>query len=220
MARHPASLLRRQPSPRLSGRRVVLRPLVASDFPAWRDVRLRNEDWLVPWEPARHPAMPDPTRDRHAFETRCAARDRERAADHAYPFGVFVGDRFAGELNLNNVTRGALQGATIGYWIDRELAGNGYIAEALVVAAKYAFEQLSLHRLEICIVPRNTRSRRVVEKLGLRSEGVAERFLEIAGTWEDHVRYAITFEEWLDRRVELSRAWLAAEHPSVEHPGR
>ena len=65
------------------------------------------------------PALPDPTRDRSAFESRCAARDRERATDHAYPFGVFVDQHLAGEVNINNVTRGALQGATIGYWIDQ-----------------------------------------------------------------------------------------------------
>jgi ribosomal-protein-alanine N-acetyltransferase len=115
----------------------------------------------------------------------------------------------AGEININNVTRGALQGATIGYWIDRARAGHSFISEAVVVAAKYAFEQLELHRLEICIVPRNTNSRRVVDKLALRTEGVAERYLEINGTWEDHVRYAITLEEWAARGDELTTTWIA-----------
>jgi ribosomal-protein-alanine N-acetyltransferase len=206
--RHPASMLRRQPAPRLYGKRVMLRPLTDSDFNAWREVRLRNEGWLLPWEPRRPPAMPDPTRDRAAFSARCNARDRERAADHAYPFGVFVDDQLAGEVNLNNVTRGALQSATVGYWIDQQRAGNGYIAEAVVVVARFAFEQLHLHRLEVCIVPRNTNSLRVMEKLGLRCEGVAERFLEIAGVWEDHARFAITAEEWEARRDELSARWL------------
>jgi [ribosomal protein S5]-alanine N-acetyltransferase len=187
---------------------VLLRPLVAQDYAAWRDVRLRNEDWLLPWEPRRPAGMADPARDRGAFEARCAARDRERSADHAYPFGVFVDQRLAGEVNLNNVSRGALQSASVGYWIDRERAGQGYIAEAVVVVMKFAFEQLQLHRLEICIVPRNTNSRRVVEKLDLRSEGVAERFLEINGVWEDHLRFAFTAEEWSTRGDELSAAWI------------
>jgi ribosomal-protein-alanine N-acetyltransferase len=47
-----------------------------------------------------------------------------------------------------------------------------------------------------------------MEKLGLRDEGVAERYLEINGVWEDHVRYAITAEEWDLRRGELEAAWL------------
>jgi len=73
---------------------------------------------------------------------------------------------------------------------------------------RFSFEQLHLHRLEICIVPRNFNSRRVVEVLALREEGVAQRFLEINGAWEDHVRYGITAEEWQARRAELSAAWL------------
>jgi ribosomal-protein-alanine N-acetyltransferase len=206
--RHPAATLRRQPHPRLRGRRVVLRPLAPADFDAWREVRLRNEAWLLPWEPRRPASMPDPTRDRHAFEARCAARERERSTDHAHPFGMFVDNALAGEINLNNVTRGALQSATIGYWVDERLAGNGYVAEGVVVAMRYAFEQLSLHRLEICIVPRNTNSRRVMEKLDVREEGTALRYLEIAGTWEDHVRYGITAEEWAERRPELLAAWI------------
>ena len=208
MALHPSSLLRRQPTPRLYGSRVMLRPLAPYDFSEWREVRVRNEDWLVPWEPIRQPAMPDLARDRSAFEARCTARDRERGTDHAYPFGVFVDQQFAGEANLNNVMRGALQNASIGYWIDQARAGHGYIAESVVVLARFAFEQLHLHRLEICIVPRNTNSRRVMEKLCVRTEGVAERFLEIAGTWEDHVRYAITNEEWTIRSEELMATWI------------
>ena len=186
----------------------MLRPLATSDFSAWREVRVRNEDWLIPWEPLRSSTLPDPTRDRSAFDARCSARDRERASDHSYPFGVFVDQQLAGEININNVTRGALQGATVGYWIDQARAGNSYTSEAVVVAAKFAFEDLQLHRLEICIVPRNTNSRRVVEKLRLRSEGVAERYLEINGTWEDHVRYAITAEEWNERATELTTTWI------------
>ena len=68
--------------------------------------------------------------------------------------------------------------------------------EALVPLCRAAFDDLRLHRVQISIIPRNTASRRVVEKLGIRDEGVAQRYLEINGVWEDHVRYAITVEEW------------------------
>ena len=39
-------------------------------------------------------------------------------------------------------------------------------------------------------------------------EGIAIRYLEINGVWEDHVRYRFTAEEWKARRPELSAAWL------------
>ena len=193
---------------RLYGRRIMLRPLTAADWTQWSEVRRRNEQWLTPWEPARPANLLDPTRDRDAFASRCSARDRDRQMGIAYGFGVFVGADFAGEINVNGVVRGAQQTATIGYWIDRDKAGHRYVAEGVVTLMRFSFEQLHLHRLEICIVPRNHNSRRVMDVLALREEGVAQRFLEINGVWEDHVRYGITAEEWLDRRDELTVAWL------------
>ncbi len=194
---------------RLYGKRVMMRPLAPADFPQWSEVRLRNESWLLPWEPLRSSRVADPTRSRDAFSSRCAARDRERQAGTAYGFGVFVDNAFAGEVNVNNIIRGALQSGTIGYWIDRARAGHGYIAEGVAVVTRFAFEEMHLHRLEICIVPRNTNSRRVMEKLQFREEGVALRYLEINGAWEDHMRFAITAEEWARRRQELTEAWIS-----------
>jgi ribosomal-protein-alanine N-acetyltransferase len=104
-----------------------------------------------------------------------------------------------------------MQCATIGYWIDQRRAGNAYVAEAVAVLLKFAFDELHLHRIEVCIIPRNSNSLRVVEKLELRNEGLAERFLEINGLWEDHYRFAITAEEWACRRAEFTATWLAAE---------
>jgi [ribosomal protein S5]-alanine N-acetyltransferase len=193
---------------RLYGRRVMLRPLGPPDAASWGEVRRRNEAWLLPWEPSRLATHPDPARDRDAFAARCAARDRERQAGTGYAFGLFVDQAVAGEVNLNNVVRGAMQTATIGYWVDEALAGRSYVAEGVVVVARFAFDELHLHRLEICIIPRNHNSHRVMEKLGIRAEGTALRFLEINGVWEDHVRYGLTVEEWLERRAELTAAWL------------
>jgi ribosomal-protein-alanine N-acetyltransferase len=96
----------------------------------------------------------------------------------------------------------------VGYWIDQALAGQGYVPEAAVVLFRYAFEELGLHRLQISIIPRNRASRRVAEKLGLRDEGTALRYLQIYGRWEDHVRYAITTEDWAERRDAYRREWM------------
>ena len=198
----------RGPSLELSGRRVVLRPLTVGDFEAWREVRIRSRDWLVKWEPRPLPGQPDATADRRVFAARCGARERERQLGSGYGFGMFVGGRFVGEINLSSVQRGPYQNAYVGYWIDEAMAGNGYTPEAFVVLSKFAFEDLALHRLQASIIPRNSASRRVAEKLGLRNEGIAVRYLEINGVWEDHVRYAITSEEWAARAADYARTWL------------
>jgi [ribosomal protein S5]-alanine N-acetyltransferase len=192
----------------LSGRRVVLRPLAVGDYDAWREVRRRNHDWLVKWEPRPLSGQPDATEDRRVFAARCGARERERQLGTGYGFGIFVRDRFAGEINLSSVQRGPYQNAYVGYWIDEAMAGNGYTPEAFVVVCKFAFEDLALHRLQASIIPRNSASRRVAEKLGLRHEGVALRYLEINGAWEDHVRYAITAEDWDERSGRYETEWL------------
>ncbi|MEX1217909.1 MAG: GNAT family protein [Acidimicrobiales bacterium] len=193
----------------LFGRRVLLRPLVATDFSSWREVRRRNEEWLTKWEPTRPSGAPDVIENREAFTIRCNARQRERQLGTGYGFGIFVDGEFSGEINLSSVQRGPFQSASIGYWIDESKAGFGYTPEAVIVLANYCFEDLALHRLEIAIVPRNGASRRVVEKLELREEGTAKGFLEIDGNWEDHVRYGITFEDWVERGPAFREAWLS-----------
>jgi ribosomal-protein-alanine N-acetyltransferase len=208
-------VLRRKPLPdptmnpvTLTGRRVLLRPVTVHDFEQWREVRRRCDDWLTRWEPRRIPGQPDTVEDRQAFSARCSVRMREIQLGTGYGFGIFVDGAFAGEVNVNSIHRGAHQNAYVGYWIDEALAGRGYMPESVVAVLRFSFEQLLLHRVQISIIPRNTASRRVAEKLGLRDEGVAVRYLEINGVWEDHIRYAITREEWDLRRDELLTNWL------------
>ena len=180
------------------------------DFPAWQEVRRRNADRLMEWEPMRVQGAPDPVESRDAFAVRCGARQRERQLGTGYGYGIFVddGDRFAGEINLSIVQRGPFQSSYVGYWIDEACTGQGYTPEALACVCRTAFEDLNLHRVQISIIPRNAASRRVVEKLAIRDEGTAERYLEINGVWEDHIRYAITAEEWDDRGKQIVKDWL------------
>jgi len=195
-------------TPELGTRRLNLRPLVTADYDAWAEVRTRNEDWLVPWEPQATPGRPDIVRDPRAFASRCGARAREQQLGTAYAFGIFIDDAFSGEVNLSSIRRGPLQSGDIGYWIDRSRAGNSYMSEAVTAVIRFGFDQVRLHRIEVDIIPRNSRSLRVVEKLGLRQEGLAVGLVEINGVWEDHLRFAITSEEWERRRGELEAEWL------------
>ncbi len=198
----------REPGTTLIGRRVLLRPLTVDDFDEWRDVRARNAEWLRKWEPQQLSGQLDSTSDRSAFAMRCSARQRERQLGTGYGFGLFVEANFAGEINISSVQRGPFQSCYVGYWIDEAHAGHGYMPEAVILVVRLAFEDLHLHRVQISIIPRNEASLRVVEKLGWRDEGIAERYLEIHGVWEDHVRYAMTSEEWKDQGDRLVDDWI------------
>ncbi|MGO9029006.1 MAG: GNAT family N-acetyltransferase [Acidimicrobiales bacterium] len=191
----------------LPGWRIWVSTLVESDYPAWYEVRDRCRSWLVPWEP-RPKGAPMAPEDAASFATRCVMRERERQLGTGFGFGIFLEGQFSGEITLSSIQRGPFQSGSIGYWIDKDKAGMGLVPEAVVMVLQFAFESLRLHRIEVAIIPRNASSRRVAEKLRLRVEGVAQGFLEINGEWEDHVRYAITAEEWSVRRGELLTTWL------------
>lgn len=191
----------------LRGERVTLRPLVLGDFPQWQSVRLANKDWLFKWEPSQPSSSIDGIETRNGFLVRCRARERERQLGTGYGYGIFLDRRFCGEINLSGVQRGPFQSGSIGYWIDESVAGQGLVPESMALLLDYAFEELGLHRIQVAIIPRNAASRRVVEKLGLREEGLAVGYLEINGIWEDHLRYAITADEWISKQEE----WISKQ---------
>lgn len=197
----------------LVGPRVELRALKSSDWDQWREVRVRSRDWLEPWEPHAEPGAADPVTDAEAFKARCSVWERQRHFDAAYGFGIFLRKgRFVGEVSLGSLQRGPFQSANVGYWIDESHAGLGLMPEAVALVIRFAFEDLNLHRVEAAIVPRNKASRRVAEKLGLREEGTSDRLLQIRGVWEDHVRYAITTEDWAVRKQEIESDFLTLMH--------
>jgi len=100
----------------------------------------------------------------------------------------------AGQVTVGGITWGSLRSAHIGYWIDRQLAGQGIVPTAVALATDHLFD-VGLHRVEINIRPENAASLRVVEKLGFRPEGSRLRFLHIDGAWRDHQCFALTAEE-------------------------
>lgn len=98
-------------------------------------------------------------------------------------------------MALSNVSRGAWQSATLGYYIDEAHTGRGFATEAVLLALQFAFE-IGLHRVQAAVLPRNVASRRVLEKAGFHREGHSTRYLQINGVWEDHEMFAITAEDW------------------------
>ena len=100
-----------------------------------------------------------------------------------------------GRLSLQ-VQRGVFQNAYLGYWCDVDEQGRGLTTECVRAMVTFAFGPLGLHRVQAAVMPNNPGSLRVLDKVGFRREGLAERYLQIAGAWADHVLLATTVEEW------------------------
>jgi ribosomal-protein-alanine N-acetyltransferase len=98
-------------------------------------------------------------------------------------------------MTVGSIIWGSARTAQVGYWIDEALAGRGVVPTALAMAIDHCFFVVGLHRIEATIRPENQASRRVVEKLGFREEGLRRRSLHIEGTWRDHLCYALTTED-------------------------
>jgi ribosomal-protein-alanine N-acetyltransferase len=182
---------------------IVLRPPRLRDAKTWSEIRLRNERWLVPWEPTSTHSWDD----RNAVSAWPPLHSALRkAARHGtmLPFMVLYGGRLVGQVNVSNIVHGALRSCTVGYWIDSAVAGRNITPTALALAIDHCFREVGLHRVEVDIRPENLPSLRVVEKLGLRREGFYERYLDIDGGWRDHVAFAVTVEEMAGQTM-LSR---------------
>jgi ribosomal-protein-alanine N-acetyltransferase len=104
-----------------------------------------------------------------------------------------------GAVNLNNIVRGAFHNADIGWSIRADCVGRGLATEAVKAVVGMALsprpDGLGLHRVQAAIMPDNIPSLRVAAKVGFRIEGMALRYLKIAGSWQDHVIHAITADE-------------------------
>ena len=111
---------------------------------------------------------------------------REARAGRSYSFLIWHGKNLVGQITLGGVTYGALRGAHIGYWIDRNFANRGFTTQAVELVSEYGFSQLGLHRIEINVRPENGASCRVAEKAGYEFEGYRKAYLHIDGAWRDH----------------------------------
>lgn len=192
-----------------------MRPPRTSDVAAILAAMRKNQTHLKAWSPLRTGADAIPSLATVARDVSIARRSWRR--DEAYTFFLF--DRRAradgatrradspaervptrssviGRVTLGRVLRGPFQNSFLGYWIDDACQRLGLMTEAVAAAVRFAFLDIDLHRVQASIMPRNVASRKVVEKLGFREEGVSLRYLQIAGKWEDHVIYALTRDEW------------------------
>jgi len=118
---------------------------------------------------------------------------RERLAALAgrdcFFFAILDGGAIAGSLSIDDVVRGPVQLANLGYWVDAARHGRGLATRAVAEAVEFAFGEGGLHRLEAGTLPDNVASQRVLERNGFNRYGVARGLVKIAGEWRDHVLF-------------------------------
>jgi ribosomal-protein-alanine N-acetyltransferase len=174
---------------------VGLRPIRWRDAPVWTELRRRNSDWLRPWE-ATPPFGGWEYRDSPStFFAMVRQLHRQARTGSSAPFAVLFRGEFVGQLTVGNIVRGSLNGGHLSYWLDQRVAGRGIMPTAVALVVDHCFGDLRLHRLEVNVRPENMASRRVMEKLRFREEGLRSRYLHIAGSYRDHLCYAITPED-------------------------
>jgi ribosomal-protein-alanine N-acetyltransferase len=162
----------------------ALEPCHAADL---LELRVRNR---------QHFASSEPLRDDDWFTLQRQAAELEAEADagaagRQLAFGVFLQDRLVGRVALTGIVRGAFLNAYLGYGIDHEHTGRGIATEAVGQIVAIAWDH-GLHRVQAAVSLDNPTSRRVLDKVGFRCEGLALRYLRLAGEWTDHQLWAIT----------------------------
>lgn len=180
---------------RINGEKIYIRDLERSDAKAALDLYIKNKEFFRKYSSTRN----------EDFYTLKVQEDiikdniLKSGRDEKYSFGVFAkgSDELIGNIALTEVLRGSLQSCYIGYSLDMDQNGKGYMTEAVKLVVKFAFEDLKLHRIEAGVMPHNTRSMRVLEKAGFKKEGIARKNVNINGAWQDHQVLAIIWEDYI-----------------------
>ncbi len=179
--------------PVIKGEGIYLRYPRMADYLQWSKLRHDSRAFLSPWEPSW--ATDELTRG--AFRRRLKRYAKETRHDTAYAFFVFRSEDNAllGGCTLSNVRRGVTQCCALGYWVGERFSRQGYMTKAVRALVPFIFRTLGLHRIEAACLPENQPSQNVLDKAGFRKEGLAKRYLQINGDWQDHVLFALLAEE-------------------------
>lgn len=108
-------------------------------------------------------------------------------SDKIYVWAITLNDALIGILTINSISY-IDKNCSIGGGIIKEYRGMGYAYEAIVKLLDYVFNNLDMHRLELTCNVDNIASRRIIEKIGAKFEGIARE----SGTYDN---------KFVDRRV-------------------
>ena len=176
------------PLPTLETERLLLRPFEPADAPIVRtlagapEVALTTQNVPHPYEDG----MAEAWIATHGPAWK--ARTFLTLAVTAVPEGL-VG---AVSLHLNV----AHQRGELGYWIGLPFWNRGFATEASAAVVDFGFRTLGLNRIQARHMTRNPASGRVMQKLGMRPEGVQRQHVLVRGRFEDVAMYGVLEEEW------------------------
>lgn len=83
------------------------------------------------------------------------------------------------------------ESAELGFWVGKPFWGNGYVSEAGEEVVHFSFNELGLYRLEAHHMLGNNASGRVLEKLGMKYEGLHRGRIKKWNEFKDVKSYAI-----------------------------
>ncbi|MCA9287589.1 MAG: GNAT family N-acetyltransferase [Phycisphaerales bacterium] len=179
-------------APLLSGARVHIRHPVDADRAEIAALRRASREWLARWDPLP-PGGVELDKDAQADRIVSSA---DTQTNQRHLVCEVESGRIVGVVSLNQICRGPFDNAIMGYWRGEGFGGRGLMTEGVRLVLKRAFEGLGLHRVEANLMPRNAASRALAVRCGFRYEGYSPNYLQIAGRWEGHERYAMTREDW------------------------
>ena len=127
------------------------------------------------------------------------ARFSDLASWDTFPmFATVLEDKVIGEVYLNGMDS-EHERAELGYSLSSRHWGKGLILEAARAVIDWAFQKYNLNKIYSTCDPRNKRSLRVMEKLGMIREGLLRNHLKWHGEFRDVVYYGILYHEWTSR---------------------
>lgn len=95
-----------------------------------------------------------------------------------------------GSISFSNFLKGAFSSCMVGYKLDERACHQGYMYEALSFLLPELSQSCHVRRIEAMVLPENSASIRILERLSFIKEGYLHSFAQINGTWRDHLLYA------------------------------
>lgn len=169
----------------LVSQNITLRNLTPDDSEALLNYYINNKSHLEPYEPTRDNAF-------YTLEVQRSILNegyRHFMTGVAVDVGIFKDNKLIGKLKLSNIVNGIFKSGILGYSMDKNEQGKGYMKEAVSLLIDYAFNELDLHRIEASVLVDNEKSKRVLIGCGFEELGINKKYLFINGAWRDHITY-------------------------------